>query len=455
MRMNCPIIVLPLLVCFTLGGTVATALAGTESAAETPRAETPRAETPRAETPRAEKSTGLAKVELCCVDDETVGYATFQSHNQKVVSNGHGIFITHIRTRNQPYTAQTWRLSRSTDGGRTFSTVHEATHATNPPVLETDDEDNIYLIRPDFQDGHAYLYRFFARDEYREPAVTQIPGGSAGKFAMYLDRTRKQIYYFAHNNTFHVTGFDGKVRKMSQLCQAGANAVLQYPLLNMDLDGTLHAAWTTQKHGKYLYWDIHHMLSPDGGASWRNLDGQALLPPVKADDSGSAMRITLDDEFEFHSWLSSVLVKDGKVHFLYLAQTDPPRQHYTRFDVATGTRDLDIQPELRGREIRLQGLGGFFATRSGRVGSALYVLLPDEDHVACLVSHDNGQSWRDFARSEETFHIYSLGGSREIGRDGQIMGTFTDQQGSNLTPDRKSKVYFFKIKAGDDSGDSG
>lgn len=427
MRTNHPLTALPLLACFALPSAAAS------------------------DGSKVAESKDLAKIEISCVDDETVGYATFQSHNQKVVSNGQGIFVAHIRTRNQPYTAQTWRLSRSTDGGQTFSTVHEAVHATNPPVLETDDEDNIYLIRPDFQDGHAYLYRFLAKNEYREPALTQIPRGSAGKFAMYLDRPRKQIYYFAHNNTFHIIGLDGKVRKMIQLCQPGANAVLQYPLLCMALDGTLHAAWTTQKHGKYLYWDIHHMLSPDAGASWLNLDGSALSPPVKADDSGPAMRITLDDEFEFHSWLSSLLVKDEKVHFLYLAQMDPPRQHYTRFDIATGKRDLDIQPELRGREIQVQGLGGFFATRSSRKGSALYILLPDGNHVACLVSHDNGQSWHDFARSEETFKIYSLGGSREISRDGHIMGTFTDQHGSNLTPDRKSKVYFFKIKAVDDS----
>ena len=427
MRVDHPLSALPLFACLTLP--IAAASDGLKAA----------------------ESKDLAKVEISCVDDEAVGYATFQSHNQKVVSNGEGIFVTHIRTRNQPYTAQTWRLSRSTDGGRTFSTLFEATHATNPPVIETDDEDNVYLIRPDFQDGHAYLYRFFAKNEYRDPAVTQIAQGSAGKFAMYLDRAREQIYYFAHNNTFHVIGFDGKVRKMTQLCQPGANAVLQYPLLNMALDGTLHAAWTTQKHGVYLYWDIHHMLSPDAGANWKNLDGQRLTPPVKADNSGPAMRITLDDEFEFHSWLSSFLVKDGKVHFLYLAQMDPPRQHYTRFDVASGNRDLDIQPELRGREIQVQGLGGFFATRSGRRGSALYILLPQGNRVACLVSRDNGQSWHDFARSEETFTIYSLGGSREISRDGYIIGTFTDQHGSNSTPDRESKVYFFKIKADDDS----
>src|SRR5689334_24821614 len=100
---------------------------------------------------------GLTRIEMTCVDPAATGYGTFQSHNQKVVANQRGIFMTHIRTRNEAYTAQQWRLSWSRDGGRNFKTLYEATDATNPPVIETDDEDNIYLIRPDFVDGHAYL----------------------------------------------------------------------------------------------------------------------------------------------------------------------------------------------------------------------------------------------------------------------------------------------------------
>src|SRR5262245_30303731 len=105
---------------------------------------------------------GLERIELTCVDPAATGYGTFQSHNQKVVSNRRGYFMTHIRTRNEAYTAQQWRLSRSRDGGRSFETVYEATHATNPPLLESDKADNLYLVRPDFSDGHAYLYRFLA-----------------------------------------------------------------------------------------------------------------------------------------------------------------------------------------------------------------------------------------------------------------------------------------------------
>jgi len=147
---------------------------------------------------------GLAEIELTCVDSSATGYGTFQSHNQKVVSNHRGIFMTHIRTRNEPFTAQQWRLSQSRDAGRSFETLYEATDATNPPILETDEADNIYLIRPDFLDGHAYLYRFFATNHYRQPLITRIPNGSAGKFAAVLDPARQQLCYFAHNNTFHI-----------------------------------------------------------------------------------------------------------------------------------------------------------------------------------------------------------------------------------------------------------
>jgi len=64
---------------------------------------------------------GLTVIRPVVVDPDATGYGTFQSHNQKVVSNRRGVFMTHIRTRNEPYTAQQWRLSRSTDGGQSFT----------------------------------------------------------------------------------------------------------------------------------------------------------------------------------------------------------------------------------------------------------------------------------------------------------------------------------------------
>jgi len=325
------------------------------------------------------------RIELACIDDEAIGYVTFQSHNQKILSNRHGIFLTHLRTRNETYTAQTWRLSRSTDGGRSFTTVYEATHATNPPVIETDDLGNIYLVRVDFADGHAYLYRFLSERQFRDPTITKIPKGAAGKYAMILDARREQLYFFAHNNSFHVVSLDGVVRKSYQLLRSGPSAVLQYPLLGLDRDGTLHAAWTTQKHGQYMYWDIHHTLSPDAGESWRNPDGAPLTRPVISDHTGGALRVTLDDEYDSHTWLSSFLVKGGKVHFTYLAQTKPPRQHYVRYDITSGNRDQHRQPEFRGTKIQIKGLDGFFCHAIGghRLAAVLFGSRPGADSVSC------------------------------------------------------------------------
>ena len=152
---------------------------------------------------------GLTRIELTCIDPTATGYGTFQSHNQKVVENANGIFMTHLRSRNEAYTAQQWRLSRSKDGGKTFTTIFEATDPTNPPVLETDSRANLYLARPDLVEGSAWLYRFAPDDDYAVPRRAKIPGAAAGKYAMFLDQMRQEIYFFSHNNSFHVLSLEG------------------------------------------------------------------------------------------------------------------------------------------------------------------------------------------------------------------------------------------------------
>lgn len=391
----------------------------------------------------AASASASEKIELTCVDEHATGYATFQSHNQKVLATRDGIFMTHIRTRNEAYTAQQWRLSRSTDGGKTFATVLEATNATNPAVIEADENENLYLIRPDFVDGSSYLYAFTAGGDYSKPRVTPIPGSAAGKFALVYDSKRKQLYYCSQNHTFHIIGLDGAVKRSFPLLVPGNHAVMQYPLMQMDGD-VLHVAWTTSLPDKYLYWDIHSMNSPDGGATWRKMDGTALTLPVIADDSGPSDRITLDDEFDVHTWLSSFCVRDGKAHFFYLAQTTPWRQHYMRYDLKSAKRDIDLAPIFKGETIELKGLDGFFAKDK----SAIYCIghTPDE-RIGCLVSHDNGASWHDHAASEKIEKMYALGGCRDVNTDGAIIGSVTSSLSSNLDPGGGSKVFFFKIPA--------
>jgi hypothetical protein len=406
---------------------------------------------------------GPSDIEIVCADEDAFGYATFQSHNQKVVRNRNGIFMTYLKKRfNREYTAQQWRLLRSTDGGKTFSVVFEATDATNPPVLETDEADNLYLARPDFVDRNAYLYRFLASEGYARPHISKIEKGSAGKYCMMYDRERGQLYYFAHNNTFHVVGLDGTVRRSGTIMKKGETACLQYPHLSLDLDGTLHAAWTTNKNDEYLYTDIHYMKSVDGGGTWRKMDGTPLELPVIADYHGATDQINLNDEYDYHTWLSSFMVKNGKLHFVYkyAAPGDAMREHYVRYDLKTAQREIDLWPEFKGETISLNNPDGFFASRASDPGSPLYCTLVQDGRIACLRSDDNGTTWHDHAVSSRRFGVnekmnnpYSVGGSREVTEDGWVLGSFTDRipnpgQIKDLTAAGMSApVYFFRFRA--------
>jgi hypothetical protein len=381
---------------------------------------------------------GPARVELTLVDGEATGYGTFQSHNQKVLSNRGGIFMTHNRTRNEPYTAQQWRLSRSTDGGKTFATVYEATHGTHPPCIETDENDNIYLVRSEFADGNAYLHTFFAADAYTKPRITPIPRGSAQKFALCYDGGRKQLYYASHNRFDVVSATDGAVRSSVQLFQNGKHAEMQYPALCMDSAGVLHFAWTSVPFGKMTYRSIHFMHTPDAGATWRNANGSPLTHPIVADDTGPAERVNLDDELDASNWLSNFLARDGKGHFLYLSTVNPPRQHYVRYELKTAKRELDLQPAFKGETVALHGLDGFFAASK----KTLYCVGHTADQrIGCLASDDNGTTWRDHALSEPLDGLYALGGSRAVTTDGFVIGSFTQSPSTG----GGSKVYFLRI----------
>ena len=397
----------------------------------------------------------LAKVDVTLVDKEAVGYATFQNHNQKVLQNAGGIFMTHIRSRNEAYTAQQWRLSHSTDGGRTFSTVYEATHATNPPAIETDAEANVYLVRPDFADGYSYLYRFAAPDYGQPEVIAKIPGGACGKFCLLLDADREQFYFFSNNNTFHVLGLDGQIKHSLTLTRGGQFGGIQYPHLYLAPDGMLHAPITTEKTGRYCYRSVQHLQSPDGGQTWQRMDSTTLAPAVVCDDSGPTQRISLDDEFEAHSWLCSCVARGGKVHFVYSTldshskdfKSPLIRMNYVRCDAATGEKDFHRQ-ELNGQTITLDKWNGFLATRRRQPEAPLYAMMADDERLACLVSHDNGTSWQDHVLGETEYtDAYSIGGSREITDDGYLIGSFTDRVQSSLDPEGVCPVYFFRVKA--------
>jgi len=391
----------------------------------------------------------LIPIELTQVDDQAIAYATFQSHNQKVVSNRHGIFITYVQSANDNYMAQKWLLANSSDGGRTFQPLFEETRATSAPALETDRWGGLYLARPDFADGNAYLSRFATPSA--KPVTTTLVGGSAGKYCQLLDEARQRIYYFAHNGTFFVTGTDGVVHKTIRLLVAGPKAVTQYPHLTLGYDGTLYAAWTTNDLNAYLYRSIQAMKTTDGGETWITLDGKPLTLPIVSDESGPTTRISRDDELEVHSWLSAFLFKKDKLHFVYWAQTGPERQRYLRYDAATGQKELDIEPIFARQTPKLPNDSGVLTTDLANPESPLYFVstLDDRKRLACLASPDNGTTWREFAISDRLFlhRVYSIGGARNQTSEGEIVGTFTDvaKSAKVYTEPNSGTVYFFRI----------
>lgn len=405
----------------------------------------------------------LVPIELQLVDGDVVHFATFQSHNQKVASNRNGIFLTHLRNAEPGYRAQGWRLLRSTDDGKTFAIVYESVDPTNPPALETDAQANVYLARPDFVQNQGYLHRFRAEGNYTEGLVTVLGGGFDGKFAAAIDERRGQLYYMGNSTDamqLRTVGLDGRLRRTDTLVTAGPHASLEYPHLLVSTDDVVHLAWTTVKYFKkedketrpYTYWDIHYMASPDGGISWRRFDNTRLELPAPADDTGPTDRISLDDDFLPTSWLSAFHVKAGKAHFAYAARgTDGSTRHrYVGYDTQTGHKDQDLSPFFADWNFKSVTTSGLFASRRDAPDSPLYYVTGIDGRLVCKRSRDNGDSWQNYAASDpaHTFRgsLYSIGGAREVTRDGHVIGTFTDARaGVKEYTETGSAMYFFKI----------
>ncbi|MFC5650537.1 hypothetical protein ACFPYJ_15680 [Paenibacillus solisilvae] len=407
----------------------------------------------------------MKKIDVMCFDEDATPFATFQSHNQKVISNKNGIFLTYLVTRNEPYTEQKWRLLWSKDNGNRFEVLYESVDATNPAPLETDEDNNIYLIYPDFVDLNSYLLIFKAEHNYKNPAKSVIKSSAGGKFCMSYDKYRKLLYYFSNNNTFHIIDRNGDVKYSAPFTKPGKSAQVEYPQLNVDQSGNIHSAWTTDKYKTFHYWSIHHLVSKDGGYTWQRIDGTPIELPVFSDESGNSDRISTDEELStYNTWLSNFMAHNGKLHFLYRASPHEDyrqttrddffngKQHYIRYDTHTGKKDVEILPDFAGSEINIVSADGFFAADSSNHHSTIYYVSKDGNRIACLASDDHGKNWYDYAVSDElvndTYSIYAIGGCREITEDGYIIGTFTERCGDYKDIYGKTRVHFFKIKAG-------
>jgi hypothetical protein len=388
------------------------------------------------------------EIRLTRVDSNCTYYATFQSHNQKVVQNENGIFMTYLVDYEDvaPWPGY-WKLLRSTDGGESFEVLYTSPKVgSKAPCIETDEDNNILALCSDeTQRNSPFLFhRFLASEDYRNPTITKINYAASGKYCMFYEEETGTAYIFNHyGKLFVLNASTGRLIRSKQVMEfQGENATTQYPHLFVE-EGILHHAWTTNHKSQYLYWDIHYMKSPNGGNTWYTAAGERLREPRRPDHSGMADQIILPDEFTYHTWLSNMIVKNGKVHFVYLAQTPEPRQHYVRIDLATGKIDRRTYPIWQGETISIRSLDGFFATGPG-TSPLYYVGMVDFCRIGVLVSHDNGDSWHDYALSERIPNsIYSIGGCREVTLDNHVIGSFTNQYGTRGDP------YFFRFQVPD------
>jgi hypothetical protein len=417
----------------------------------------------------------------------TTAYATFTSHNQKVVVNQYGIFVSYLHQGNLAMDQTQWRLERSVDGGATFTRIDESPYpsadSTYPPTLETDRAGNIYMIRSQSGawPGHAYLRVYSASTNFAPPSVEPvIMWGASEKFSMLLDEARGRIYYVAqimriegtppddapHPLWFYMMSLDGTPLHHARLtrrciddpnlppnddpCKAGLSS--SYPHLALDEQGVLYVAWTNvdgTQSSDYEHRSSHVMKSDDGGVNWKTLTGAAVTLPVVADRTGPITMINDDNAAELagSKFLWTMRAKQGKLHFAY-RNTDTA-QRYVRFDIATGQKDINLTG-WGGETLQLDGLDGFCTTSTG-ADHTLYCVgrmgnsPADWDRLAVLASYDNGQTWHDYA---STGHLgirpYTITGAREI-RDGSIVGMFILPRYVGDDPNRPQPVHFFSV----------
>ncbi|MCX6996440.1 MAG: hypothetical protein NTV49_04995 [Kiritimatiellaeota bacterium] len=178
----------------------------------------------------------------------------FQSHNQKVVQNDYGIFATRGDRESVP--GHFW-LNRSTDGGRTFTTVYEEAYSVNPPTLETDEANNLYLIFPR-SDSSGTRFMKFASGNYSSPAInkTITSASSGGKFASFYDRSRGLLYHATQTGYFLVFDKSGNLTTSKWIWKTGGGANdgfgaagPSYPHLFVETNGVIPAP----AHVRYAY----------------------------------------------------------------------------------------------------------------------------------------------------------------------------------------------------------
>lgn len=387
----------------------------------------------------------------------TSGYSTFQSNNQKVVQNSNGIFVAYIRTADATYQNQTWRLKQSTDDGATFITLFDDDSHYSAPCIETDSENNLYIISP-IGEFDSVFYKFLATD-YTTPAVTTtLVGLSHDKYSMALDEANDRIYFTSNSNKFVALDLDGNiVTGPYTFTQDGPIAVAEYPNLQLDNVGNLYCGWTTHyttNPGK-LYWNISWLVSRDFGVTWEKADGTPITLPVVVDSTGPCDQITRYIEQGKDTWLSSFIFANDRLHALYYLHDDDGtyQQIYTRIHPTTGEVEIrTIQPLVCNPIIA--GLDGFFIRDTW--GSFMspdtlrVITTTNNTDLVSGISTDNGVTWRRNkvinTNPPTGWRIYASCGFRQLVDGTKAYGVFTHQNPATNPITGSGDTYFIKME---------
>jgi hypothetical protein len=382
-------------------------------------------------------------------------YATFQSHNQKIVKNASGIFMVYVSYgTSETFFPSHYLLRRSVDNGVHWTTIFEETCGTHPPALETDSHNNVYIVRSNRPtDTNGYLYRFLAADNYASHTTVILPNGGGQKFSLLLDETRQQLYYAVAGfeqapwrmRFFTISTSTWAITSSRIITTRGVSADAHYPLMSLD-GGNLYFAWTCVRPGEMTYWSIHFMLSKDGARTWQKADGTPISIPVIADESGPTDTLTPAPDPKFSRWASSIIVKNGKLFMFYRdsgqVAPKPTVEHMIRFDLATARIDLDTSPWIADG-VSLQNIDGFFASAAGQPLFAVTASI--DNRLTVIKSLDNGVTWHIVAQSNNYPRIlYAISGCRTITNDGYLIGHFTHAQDTKDVV--ANTMNFFKVK---------
>jgi uncharacterized repeat protein (TIGR01451 family) len=397
------------------------------------------------------------------VDDVPTGYGTFSSHNQKLVQNAYGLFMTYsYAADNDTSGNETWRLARSLDGGKTWATIWRGMTVTRAPILETDAHGSIYIVHSNElslgDDGAATFYRFDPEKSFSNPLMKLIPGGSAGKFTGVWDEVRQRLYYMTWD-TWHFTTWDDAGRPIDKpnnnffALDRDGNFLFQFPLTcqyvigdatssvptsgcitrsesdsfvhypQLEIDGTrLYAAWTTSPRQDVIdqtwqrYRAIFYIYSEDGGATWRAPGtAGALTTPIIGNEHGPARMVNLIEELslpdssqQYSLWLWNFVSKGGYLHFAYDNEIYPLNSTYNPPAAPYVNHYMRFSAVSGARNIDVPNLRGQYITTNGSSGffatgpsvnTPLFIATNDVDRLAILSSPDLGQSWSDVAIS--------------------------------------------------------